>query len=67
MNLNAGQNTFVLKKILEIGFSWNAAKHDFMRNTCLSTCLFKTWLFVALELPLGGRHLHDEVSASYGP
>lgn len=44
INLNARQNTFVFlkKKCLEIGFSWNAAKHDFMSNACVSACLFKT-------------------------
>lgn len=33
---------------LEIGFSWNAAKHDFMSNACLSACLFKTYGFLLL-------------------
>lgn len=37
------------KKKLEIGFSWNAAKHDFMSNTCLSTCLFQTYGFSLLQ------------------
>lgn len=44
------------KNHLEIGFSWNAAKHDFMSNACLSACLFKTHvkLSVPWELHLGG-------------
>lgn len=33
---------------LEIGFSWNAAKHDLMSNACLSACLFKTHGFLLL-------------------
>lgn len=41
--------THLLKKKknhLEVGFSWNAAKHDFMSNACLSACLFKTHGFL---------------------
>lgn len=39
---------FKKKNHLEIGFSWNAAKHDFMSNACLSACLFKTYGFLLL-------------------
>lgn len=49
---------------LEIGFSWNAAKHDLMSNACLSACLFKTHgFFAAWELHLDGWYVHDRFPA----